>query len=125
MKNNDLEALKMVGEWSKWLASLDTGIITLVGYLSASDGFSIAERTWPNVARVGICCFLVSLLCASFVLYALPGISQRLPPPNPNSDVLTMGTYNGGGVKLFFFSTSQFIFFGIGALLLTVWSIIQ
>ena len=124
MEKNDLDAVKLLADWSKWLASMQTTVITLVGYSTVSGSVSIKDVTQPAWVIAALFCFLTSLICASFILFALPGIVQRLPPPD-GKDVLMMGTYNGGGTPLVVFSVGQFVFFGVGAFCLVVWSTLQ
>ena len=123
MEKNDLDAVKLLADWSKCLASLQTALLTLIGYLTTSGRVSIAGTNLPSLAVLGVVFLLGSLFCASFILYALPGIAQRLPPPE-GEDILMMGTLNGGGTKLFVFSTAQFVLFALGAIFLVAWAIV-
>ncbi|EMI21537.1 hypothetical protein RMSM_01537 [Rhodopirellula maiorica SM1] len=47
-----------------------------------------------------------------------------MPPPD-GSDVLMMGTYNGGGIRLVVFSVAQFLCFGLGSMCLVIWTAFQ
>ena len=124
MKTNDLEAVKFVADWSKWLASIQTAVVTLVGYTSIKGSIYMSGPIQLTLVIAAMISFFISLFCASFILFALPGIIQRLPPPG-NQDVLTMGTYNGKGIRLSTFCVGQFIFFVLGVALLISWSATQ
>jgi hypothetical protein len=124
METNALEALKLLADWSKWLASTQTVVISLIGVASASGRGVALTVHGPVWLVLALTAFLISLLAAAFLLYALPGIAQRLPPP-PNCDILSMGTYRGVGIKVVVFSTIQFAGFGLGVIFLAIWAIVQ
>ncbi|PNY37571.1 hypothetical protein C2E31_07125 [Rhodopirellula baltica] len=124
MDKNDLDALKLLADWSKWIATTQSAVITLIGYSTVSGSVSIKESAYPIWVIAAMFCFLISLISASFILFALPGIAQRLPPPD-GQDVLTMGTLNGSGIRLFVYSAVQFACFALGISCLVIWSILQ
>lgn len=124
MEKNDADAVKLLAEWSKWLASLQTGVITLLGVVVASEKVNISSNAHPGLLVAGVICFVVSLLSASFLLFALPGVLQRLPPP-PNKDFFAMGTFNGGGIRVVVFAVVEFVGFGLGIVLMAIWAISQ
>ncbi|MCA9175133.1 MAG: hypothetical protein KDB14_11675 [Planctomycetales bacterium] len=124
METNDLAATQLIADWSKWLASLQTGVITLIGYSTVAGKVTLKDTVQPGWVICAVFFFLGSLVCASFVLFALPGIVQRLPPPK-EKDVLAVGTLNGGGIPLYVFCVGQFIMFVIAIALLAVWAAIQ
>ena len=131
MENNALEALKLLGEWSKWMVSVQTGIISLIGIATASGKISFIRTegyfgTLNATLILGaLISFLVSLLAAAFLLYALPGMAQRLPPKEKNHDILMMGTLNGTGLKAVVFSALEVCCFCIGIICLVLWAAIQ
>jgi hypothetical protein len=89
---NDLEAITMLKEWCVWLVAIETAVI---GALAA---FAKDVVLWwePGYFCVRILAVLTisalgfSILCAIHMLLALPAISQRLPPPEPNDDIFAM-----------------------------------
>src|SRR5947208_1003373 len=99
MDKNDLEAVKLLADWSKWLASLQTAVITLTARSTASGTATVAKSVQPGWMVAAIALFLISLLSASFLLFALPGVAQRLPP-RQGQDIMRMGTFNGGGTPV-------------------------
>lgn len=91
MKINDLDALKMLAEWSKWLVLVQTGAITVIGAFWKPE---IVHQigTWPKILMsLTILGFGISILAASYLLKSLPATAQRLPPPE-NKDIFMMGT---------------------------------
>jgi hypothetical protein len=121
---NDREAIKLLAEWSKWLVTIETTVTTLIGLATASGNISIAQHPGSYWAFAAIFSFLLSVLSASFLLFSLPGVLQRLPPPQ-DKDVLTIGTYNGRGIPVSAFSVAQFACFGLGAFCFAMWAVLQ
>jgi hypothetical protein len=121
---NDLEAIKLLAEWSKWLVALGTTVTTLIGLATASGKIRIAQHPGVGWALAAIFLILASMLSASFLLFSLPGVAQRLPPPQ-DKDVLTMGTFNGGGIPVVAFSLAQFLCFWLGVFCFVIWVAVQ
>ncbi len=120
-----IEAAKLLADWSKWLASLQTAVISLIGLTTLSGSISIAKSNHPGLVVAAVICFILSLISASFLLYALPGIVHRLPSEKNDDDILVMGTLNGGGIPLVVFSTIQFLLFSLGIICLGIWAVVQ
>jgi hypothetical protein len=76
---SDLEALRLIGDWAKWLVTIETGAIAIIGASSTSDKLVI-----PIFAKVlgtaAIICFLISIAVVAVLLLTLPEIAQRLHP---------------------------------------------
>lgn len=70
--DRQIEALKALADWSKWLVSLQTALIfgALVGL----------DKT-PCV-KAGIISFLVSIVAAGMLSGAVPNALQSVPVPN-------------------------------------------
>src|SRR5882724_2226781 len=100
MEKNDLEALRMLQDWSKWLAAIDLAALGAFGtkVTSPSDLISVGGVTF----LLGLTAFFVSVVSATWLLLSLPGIAQRLPPP-VEQDIFMMGTLEGEGIRLVYF----------------------
>jgi hypothetical protein len=89
---NDLEAITMLKEWCVWLVAIETAVI------AALAGFAKDVVLWwePGYfygrifAVLTISALGFSIFWAIHMLLALPAISQRLPPPEPNNDIFAM-----------------------------------
>jgi hypothetical protein len=89
---NDLEAIKMLKEWCVWLVAIETAVI------AALAAFAKDVVLWwePGyfcgriLAVLTILALGISIAWAIHMLLALPAISQRLPPPEPNNDIFAM-----------------------------------
>jgi hypothetical protein len=98
---NDLEALKMLADWSKWLVLVQTGAITVIGAFWKPEVIARAGFLSKILMSLTILCFAVSIVAAANLLKSLPATAQRLPPP-PGKDIFHMGTYEGTqGVKVY------------------------
>jgi hypothetical protein len=79
-KNDYLEAIKLVNDWSKWIATIETAAIIVIGGL-AKDFQAIGDPNITACIAVSLCSFILSIFAATSLLIALPGVAQRLPPP--------------------------------------------
>jgi hypothetical protein len=61
--------------------------------------------------------FALSVVAATWLLLALPGIAQRLPPREAE-DIFMMGTMAGVGVRLVYLALAEHVTFLLGVLLL-------
>jgi len=128
MKQNDLDALKMLAEWSKWLVLVQTGAITVIGAFWKPE---VVHQVgiWPKfLMSLTIICFGVSILAASYLLKSLPATAQRLPPPE-NNDIFLMGTYEGTrGIPVYVVAnveTYSFVFgfvCFVSAVMVSIWA---
>lgn len=77
--DKDLEALKLVVDWSKWIVTLQPVAIAAIGglvKLNESHGLSFWSRLWVIAS---IACFLYSILVAATLLYSMPRAIAKLP----------------------------------------------
>lgn len=128
MKNNDLDALKMLAEWSKWLVLVQTGAITVIGAFWKPDILNQVGTLPKFLMSLTILCFGVSILAASYLLKSIPATMQRLPPPD-DKDIFHMGTYEGvKGIRVYTVADIETYSFVIGfvcfvfAIMASIWS---
>lgn len=74
-----IEALKLINDWAKWLITIETGAIALIGSLFTSNKVRglYLEKVFGMLA---VSCFVVSIIAAALLLWTLPEIAQRLKP---------------------------------------------
>ncbi|MDQ3817229.1 MAG: hypothetical protein M3362_06015 [Acidobacteriota bacterium] len=75
--DNSLEALKLLKEWSTWLVTIQTGALGLIAAIAnpkSTFTYGGAGAKWTVV------CLGLSIVCATWVLAAIPSIAQRLKP---------------------------------------------
>ena len=70
---NQLDALKLLKDWSSWLVSIQTAVLALLA-LWGKDKVQLPDRT----ARLVFLFFGLSIFFATFVLAGVPSIAQRL-----------------------------------------------
>ena len=75
--SNSLEATRLISDWGKWLVTIETAAIAIVGAL-----FARGQPPVPELAKVfgtlAISSFLVSIAAAAILLLTLPEIAQNL-----------------------------------------------
>ena len=74
-----IEALKMVGDWAKWLVTIETFAIAILGTLFTTDKVSVNRRV-RLFGTTAIVCFVASICFAAMLLLTLPEIAQTLRP---------------------------------------------
>jgi hypothetical protein len=114
---NSLEAAKLISDWGKWLVTIETAAIAIIGALFTSDGQVISPFA-KLFGTLAIGNFLISIGAAAILLLTLPEIAQNL---HPTQNIwLTQDSVAG---RLLHMNTQAFalvesIFFGFGLLLL-------
>ena len=77
MADRSLEALKLISDWAKWLVTVETGAIAVVGALIKVNGGHL-----PMLAKIfasaAIVSFVASLAAAALLLLSLPEIAQSI-----------------------------------------------
>ena len=129
---NNLEALKLISDWAKWIVAIQTAVIALIGSLFTSE-YS-PDSVWSRFFGTStIICFLLSIAAAAMLLLTLPEIAQYLQP-NQNiwltydSIVYSIGKRLNVNLNTQAFAILESIFFGLGftfatAMLITIiWS---
>jgi Putative peptidoglycan binding domain len=115
MHKNDLEAIKLLKEWSTWLVAIQIAAIGAIGAGIKDVSFNAPCEIEIGIfgIRLGFPCdplarflalgvvvlFGVSIIAALYLLLALPAISQRLPP-EPGKDIYSMRTASGFRLRL-------------------------
>jgi hypothetical protein len=79
--NTTLEALKMVSDWAKWVVTIQTGAIAILGTIVTSS-----KRLVPRLAKVlgtlAMLSMLISIAAAAMLLLTLPEIAYLQPETN-------------------------------------------
>ena len=76
---NTLEATRLISDWGKWLVTIETTAIAIIGALFATDHSPVPELA-KVLATLAIGSFLVSIAGAATLLLTLPEIVQNLRP---------------------------------------------
>lgn len=120
-----LESLKFLSDWAKWLTTIETGVIALIGSFFTSDKVRVTLIDKVN-GILAVSCFVFSIIAAAMLLWTLPEIAQKL---RPNMNI--WATEDSVAKRLFRLNTQGFavlmtLFFILGLLFLTalVFSII-
>ena len=113
MDKNDLKAIELLSDWTKWIVTVEAALIGFMSYF-AKDGLQ-SFAYWPKVlVAAAFILFTVSIITASLLLQSLPATAQRLPPP-PGKDIYHMGTFEGTrGIRVYVCVTIQSSAFVIG-----------
>ena len=124
MKENsdsvNLEALKFINDWSKWLITIETGAIAITGTLFSQGTVGKATILMKFLGISAIVSFVLSIISAAFLLWTLPEIAQNLRPgeniwlteDSVAGELLRMNTQR--------LAVIESIFFIIGILLFTI-----
>ncbi len=97
------EAIKLIGDWSKWIATVETGAIAAVGAFFKTSSATVFS-SWA--LSIAVLCFVCSIALAAGVLLSLPAVVQdiheqgrvwdrpaTLGPFSPRLVNLVMGQY--------------------------------
>ena len=115
--SNSLEAIKLISDWGKWLVTIETAAIAIIGAFFTADRPSL-----PGLAKVfgtlAISSFLVSITAAAILLLTLPEIAQNLRADR--NIWLTRDSVAGQLLRMNTqgFALVESIFFGCGLVLL-------
>jgi hypothetical protein len=113
IESNTLEALKLVSDWAKWLVTIETGAIAILGTMMTSTK-SPVPRLAKFFGTVAMVCMLTSIAAAAVLLLTLPEIAQYLRPEtniwmNQDSVVASFLRMNTQS-----FAILESVFFGLG-----------
>ncbi len=110
---NNLDALKLISDWAKWLVTIQTGSIAIIGTLFASNQskFSVESKLFGTLA---IICFLLSIAAAGILLLTLPEIAQYLRPGQNIWATRDRVAYRLVGMTTQGFAILESVFFGMG-----------
>lgn len=123
---SSFEALRLVSDWAKWLVTIETAIITIIGAFFATD--QPVPLPGKLVGSLAIGSLTVSIIAAAMLLLTLPEIAQNLRPDR--NIWLSRDSVAG---RLLHMNTEAFalvesIFFGLGLILvvamimISIWS---
>ena len=78
-ESNALEGLRLANDWSKWLITIETGAIAIIG-----SAIRVENGVLPDLAKVfgtaSIVSFLIWIAAAAVLLLTLPENAQMLQP---------------------------------------------
>jgi hypothetical protein len=78
-QKQQMEALKLLSDWSKWLVTIETGAV-FAALLKFSETPTGLRGVGSFVIAIGaILCFLFSIVSAGRLLYSIPGVVEALP----------------------------------------------
>lgn len=126
-ESNALEGLKMISDWSKWLITIETGAIAIIGGVIKLD--SVSSSLLAKVfATASIIFFLGSIATAALLLLSLPEITQTLRPDTNIwltrdsiiGRVFRMGTQDFANFESFFFGAGMICFSAL--IIATIWT---
>ena len=75
--SSGLEALKLISDWAKWLITIETGAIAIIGAIVKTDTGAAPESV-RVFATGAIVAFVASITAAAVLLLSLPEIAQNL-----------------------------------------------
>lgn len=114
--SNSMEAIKLISDWGKWLVTIETAAIAIIGALFTADrSVSVLTKVFGTLA---IGSFLLSIAAAAILLLTLPEIAQNL---RANQNIwLTRDSVAGALLRMNTqgFALVESIFFGCGLTLL-------
>jgi hypothetical protein len=111
---NDLEAIKLLGDWSQWLVAVETTSITIIAALWKMEG--LGKLHWSSRVSLTLMLFFffISITAAVTIRLCIPAIVRKLPAP-PGKDVYHMGSWEGvKGRPLYFYVQAQSWCFIVG-----------
>jgi hypothetical protein len=117
MDDHGMEALKLVGDWAKWLVTIETGAIAIIGATAAQISGGRRARTIGMFATLSVASFIVSIAGAAFLLLSLPEIAQTRDSrvnvwPTQDSYI---GTVLGANRQTL--AIVESVFFGVGVVM--------
>ena len=114
----NIEAVKLLSDFAKWLVTVETTAIAAIGYvLTFHDPY---RRLFTSVlACVGVGSFAVSILFATLLLRSLPGLVQNIRPGQDIWVTRSRGRM-GGGLSTSRLVEIQSVCFAVGLLLFAV-----
>jgi hypothetical protein len=121
--SDSLEALKLISDWAKWLVTIETAAIAIIGTLFTSERIVV-----PYLAKlcgtVSIIFFLISIAGAAILLLTLPEIAQNYQ--SGTNIWLTQDSVAGRlmGMNTQSFALIESIFFGLGLITVVIMIII-
>jgi hypothetical protein len=115
--SNAMEGLKLISDWAKWLITVETAAIGLIGVYLKGNTVAL-PRLVKVLSTVSIGSFVISIAAAALLLLSLPEIAQRLDGTTNiwlTSDSI-IGRVFGANTQTF--ATIESFFFGLGVVLM-------
>ena len=82
-KKQQMEAIKLLSDWSKWLVTLETGgvagVVSLISVKDVSGLNKICIAALSLLLVVAAISFLISIFNACMLLFSLPSVVEQLP----------------------------------------------
>ncbi len=79
-----LEALKLLQQWTVWLITISAGLLGLMGFALKS----LRGRFEVRAARIAILCHMLTVAVAVVLFGAIPDLVQRLEPDTRSVSLL-------------------------------------
>ena len=125
--SNALEGIRLISDWAKWLITIETAAIAVIGAAFKQDGVRPSSVS-KVLATAAVVSFVISIAAAALLLLSLPEIAQ-----SPRADIniwLTRDSVIGRvfGMNTQDFATTESFFFGVGVvsfaalIVATTWS---
>ncbi len=111
MTDKTITFLQLLKDWSVWLVSLQTAALGLFTLFGGKEHSVAINRRW---ALSGAVCFAASIVCATWVLGAIPDILLRA---HPDENPYGMDLFEWLPVRLWIFTTAEHWFFILGLIL--------
>ena len=70
-----VESITLLKDWAIWMTGIQTGAIAILGAF-LKDGVTPRTRKWALFTFI---CFVLSILCAVWLVLMLPSVLARLP----------------------------------------------
>lgn len=109
-----VEAIRLISDWSKWMATIETGMIAVIGTL-------VRNRTTPPACQLETLAFSASIVCCiisvwfiAAMLASLPAAVQDMEPDQKVWD--RRGTWWLKKLPLWRVVLIQFVLFGLAIL---------
>lgn len=74
LKARRIDALKLIADWSKWVVTIETLSIGVIGTFMKGSGAGVAKYG----AAACVVLFVVSIICAAFALLSLPASVEEI-----------------------------------------------
>ena len=125
--SNALEGLRLISDWAKWLITIETAAIAIIGVAFKQEGIR-PPFVSKVLATVAIVAFVISIAAAALLLLSLPEIAQRLQADtniwmtrdSVLGRVFGMNTQDFGTIESFFFGVGVVTFAAL--IVATTWS---
>ena len=123
--SNSLEALKLISDWGKWLVTIETAAIAIIGTALISKDRPEVPASAKVLATLAVSSFLISIAAAAMLLLTLPEIAQNV---RADQNIwLTEDSVAGRilGMNTQAFALVESVFFGLGLSLLVAMIVVM